>query len=49
MDQRSAEQRGGLTDHLAAFESRMTRWTFTMWTGTMLALAGLFVAILRSK
>jgi hypothetical protein len=47
MDQRFAEQREGLTNHLAAFESRMTRWMFTMWTGTMLALAGLLVAILR--
>jgi hypothetical protein len=45
MDQRFAEQR----ERFAVFESRMTRWMFTLWTGTMLAFAGLFVAVLRSK
>jgi hypothetical protein len=45
MDQRFAEQR----ERFAVFESRMTRWMFTLWTGTMLAFAGLAVAVLRSK
>ena len=49
MDQRFAEHRESLTDHLAAFESRITRWMFTMWTGTMLALAGVLIAVLRSR
>ncbi len=49
LEQRFAEQREVLTSHLAAFESRVTRWMFTMWPGTMVAVAGLLVAILRSK
>ena len=49
MDQRFAEVREGLTSHLGAFESRITRWMFTFWTSTMLALAGLLIAVLRLK
>jgi hypothetical protein len=33
----------------AVFETRITRWMFTLWTGTMMALAGLLVAVLRSR
>jgi hypothetical protein len=33
----------------AIFEARILRWTLTLWTGTMLAFAGLVVAVLRSK
>lgn len=46
-DARIAELREALTDQLARFESRMMRWMFTMWTGTMLAMAGLLFAIIR--
>jgi hypothetical protein len=49
MDRGFAEQRESLTSHLALFEARMTRWMFTLWTGTMVALAGLLIAVLRSK
>jgi hypothetical protein len=49
VDQRFAEQRESLTSRLALFESRMTRWMLTLWTSTMLGLAGLLVAVLRSK
>ena len=49
VDQRFAEQRESLTTYLTAFESRMTRWMFTLWTGTMITLAGLLLAVLRSK
>ena len=44
-----AEQRELLVSHLAAFESRMTRWMFTLWTGTMVTLVGLLFAVIRLK
>lgn len=49
VDQRFAEQRENLTMHLAAFEARVMRWMFTLWTSTMVALAGLLFAVLRSR
>jgi len=49
LDQRIAELREGLTAHLAAFETRTIRWMFTLWTGTMVTLAGLLLAMLRLK
>lgn len=49
VDRRIADLREGLTRQLAAFESRIVRWMFTLWTTTMVALAGLFLAVLRSK
>ena len=38
-----------LEKRFAIFEARILRWTLTLWTGTMLAFAGLVVAVLRSK
>jgi hypothetical protein len=49
VDRRIAELREGLTAHLAAFETRLVRWMFTLWTTTMVTLAGLLFAVLRSK
>ena len=45
VDQRFAEHR----EYFARFETRMIRWMVMFWTSTMVTLAGLFVAILRSK
>ena len=45
IDQRFAEHR----ESLAAIESRLTRLMFTLWTGSMVAIAGLLVAVLRTK
>lgn len=47
LDSRISDLRGDLTGQMAKFEARMIRWMFTMWTGTMLAMGGLLVAILR--
>jgi CRP-like cAMP-binding protein len=49
VERRIAELREGLTRHLATFETRIVRWMFTLWTTTMVALAGLLFAVLRSK
>jgi CRP-like cAMP-binding protein len=49
VDRRIAELREGLTRQLATFETRIVRWMFTLWTTTMVALAGLLLAVLRSK
>jgi hypothetical protein len=49
LEQRIAELREGLTRQLATFESRIVRWMFTLWTTTMVALAGLLFAVLRTK
>lgn len=43
----AAELREAVTQQLGTFESRMMRWMFTMWTGSMLAAAALFFAVLR--
>ncbi|HVT40325.1 MAG TPA: hypothetical protein VHE78_14885 [Gemmatimonadaceae bacterium] len=48
-ERRFAESDVKLERRLAAFESRMVRWMFTFWTTTMLAFAGLLVAVLRPK
>jgi hypothetical protein len=49
VDRRFAEQRETLVTMLAASESRMTRWMVTLWSGTILAMAGLAVAVLQSN
>jgi hypothetical protein len=49
LDRRFAEERTYLSTSLCAFESRLMRWMFTLWTGTMLALAGMLLAILKLK
>ncbi len=38
-----------ITSRLSASEVRIFRWMFTLWTGTMVTLAGLLLAILRSR
>jgi hypothetical protein len=38
-----------LEQRFAVFETRIIRWMFTLWTGTMLAVVGLIFAVLRSK
>ena len=47
-EQRYAELMVGLEKRFAESEARMLRWMFTLWTGTMMALAGMMLAILRS-
>jgi hypothetical protein len=49
IDQRTAELRENITASIAASESRMLRWMFTLWTSSMLSAAGLFVAIIRFR
>jgi phosphate uptake regulator len=49
VDTRIAELRESVTARIAASESRLMRWMFTLWTGTMLAQAGLILAVLRLK
>jgi exonuclease VII large subunit len=45
MERRFAEQ----GERFAVFESRITRWMFALWTGTMVTIAGLAIAVLRTK
>ena len=45
LERRFAEFEG----RFAAFEVKLVRLTFTFWTGTMLALAGLAIAVLRAR
>jgi hypothetical protein len=49
LEQRFAASDAKLERRLSALESRMVRWMFTFWTTTMLAFAGLMVALLRPK
>jgi hypothetical protein len=48
-----AHQINGLEDmldkRLPAFETRILRWTVSLWTGTILAVIGFGFAILRSR
>jgi hypothetical protein len=41
-----AQQRE-LTNRLAASESRLLRWMITLWSSTILAMAGLIIAVLQ--
>jgi hypothetical protein len=38
-----------LDERFALFKTRITHWMFGLWTGTMLAMAGLLIAVLRPK
>jgi hypothetical protein len=38
-----------LSEQIAAIEARILRWMFTLWATTMVALAGLLFAVLRSQ
>jgi len=49
LDRRLAELREALLERASAAERRTMRWMFTFWTGTMLAMVGLMLAVLRSK
>jgi hypothetical protein len=49
MNMRFAEQGEALVTRIASSESRMIRWMVTLWTGTILTMAGLGIAILRSR
>jgi hypothetical protein len=49
LEQRITVFESKVEQRFAQFETRLTRWMFALWSGTMVSLAGLFVAVLRSK
>jgi hypothetical protein len=49
VDVRMGELREDLTARLAASESRMIRWMVTLWSGSILTMVGLIVAVLRFR
>ena len=49
LEKRFAEQDVKLEKRLSGFESRMMRWMFVYWTGTMVGTAALVLAVMRSR
>ena len=49
VQQRFAEQDVKFEKRLSGFESRMMRWMFVYWTGTMVGTAALVLAVMRSR
>jgi hypothetical protein len=49
MERRFAELSEALVTRIVSGESRMLRWMIGLWTGTILTMAGLFVALLQLR
>jgi hypothetical protein len=44
-----AQHGEAMTTRIGAFESRMLRWMIALWTGTILTMVGLFMALLQLR
>ena len=49
IERRFAEVEVRINQRLAESDARMIRWMFTFWTGTMLALAGFLLVVMRAR
>ncbi len=49
LGQRFAEADATLEQRFGDFETRLMRWMFTFWSTTLLALAGLALAVMRVR